>query len=49
MQLTTENTKEFIEFWNNNKPEKFVHPMYEGIANVILDYLDQAEYQLTLK
>lgn len=49
MQLTTENTKEFIEFWNNNKPEKFVHPMYEGIANVILDYLDQAEYQLTLE
>ncbi len=49
MQLTTENTKEFIEFWNNNKPEKFVHPMHEGIATVILDYLDQAEYQLTLE
>lgn len=49
MKLTTENTKEFIEFWNKNKPEKFVHPMYKGIATVILDYLDQAEYQLTLE
>ena len=49
MKLTTENTKEFIEFWNNNKPEKFVHPMYDGIASVILDYIDQAEYELTLE
>ena len=49
MQFTKENKEIFINLWNENKPKDFIHPMRDGIANVIFDAFDLAEYTVNFE
>ena len=49
MQLTTENNDVFINLWNENKPDGFVHPMRKGVADIIFYALELAEYTVNFE
>lgn len=49
MQLATENKDVFINLWNENKPEGFIHPMSKGIATIIFEAFDIAEYTVNFE